>query len=255
MLDLSDFTFCIPLKIDSPERQENLSVVLSFFSRHVRTSVIIGEEDTTSHVVFNTDNTRHLFVQKSADFFHHTRLLNKIYEQVSTPFAVNYDVDVLVPIKSLQTSAMLLRQRRASIVQPFNGVCYKCPRHFLKEIETACITYTHFYNHQFEYSATSLAPGGVLMFSLEDHIKAGGENEQFKAWGPEDRERLVRWEKLGLTFLRLPGLEDICYHLNHPVTVDSGRSNPYLQHNEQEFNKVQSMSSAQLKSYIATWSN
>jgi hypothetical protein len=59
------------------------------------------------------------------------------------------------------------------------------------------------------------------------------ENEFFVGWGPEDKERYFRFNILGYKIYRVNG--DI-FHLKHPA---SSWTNPYLEHNNIWWNKIQ----------------
>jgi len=73
------------------------------------------------------------------------------------------------------------------------------------------------------------------------------ENENFKSWGFEDNERVVRFDKLGLKYCRLEGC---LYHLKHPKFNDSSKSNPYYQHNKEELEKISNMSKEEIILYM-----
>ena len=39
--------------------------------------------------------------------------------------------------------------------------------------------------------------GGAFLVNRVSYMEAGMENERFYGWGPEDVERVVRWDTLG----------------------------------------------------------
>ena len=45
MIDLSDCTFIIPLKIDSPERERNIELILSYLTTNFITTIVVTEAD------------------------------------------------------------------------------------------------------------------------------------------------------------------------------------------------------------------
>jgi predicted glycosyltransferase involved in capsule biosynthesis len=60
--------------------------------------------------------------------------------------------------------------------------------------------------------------GGAFMVNREAYIDAGMENENFYGWGPEDIERVKRWEILGY---KIKWISGALYHLNHPRRENS----------------------------------
>ena len=64
----------------------------------------------------------------------------------------------------------------------------------------------------YEYLVTHSC-GGAFFVNRSVYVQAGGENEHFYGWGPEDLERVKRMEILGYSVTRIKG--DL-YHLYHP---------------------------------------
>ncbi len=86
------------------------------------------------------------------------------------------------------------------------------------------------------------------------------ENENFKAWGPEDEEKHYRFPKLGYNIGRVI---DWVYHLEHSRGDDSERTNIYFHDNlklmEEYFHDnlklmedIRSLSEEELKNYYNT---
>ena len=110
-------------------------------------------------------------------------------------------------------SASLLRKGAADFVFPFDGHSYDVPEGAKDELIGALPRR----GRQAE-TFKDLVPGGVSVggafFSrTKAYRECGGENQAFVGWGWEDRERVVRFEKLGRRILRVPG---DCFHLQHP---------------------------------------
>jgi predicted glycosyltransferase involved in capsule biosynthesis len=78
--------------------------------------------------------------------------------------------------------------------------------------------------------------GGAFIVNKEKYIKAGGENENFYGWGPEDTERIKRMEIMNLPVCYSPG---IMFHLWHPVGKNSWFANAELERkNRRELQKT-----------------
>ena len=75
------------------------------------------------------------------------------------------------------------------------------------------------------------------------------DNENMKAWGYDDDERVTRFRKLGLTVKRVDGT---LYHLNHERTQNSTQSNQTLI-NRNELQRISRMNTGELIKEIKSW--
>jgi predicted glycosyltransferase involved in capsule biosynthesis len=89
--------------------------------------------------------------------------------------------------------------------------------------------------------------GFVQFFNRQIYIDGGMENENFVAYAPEDVERFYRFTTLGYNVSRV---DSVVYHLEHKRTENSWFNNPYMQSNNDEWEKIQKMDSGTLKDYI-----
>ena len=94
-------------------------------------------------------------------------------------------------------------------------------------------------------------PGGCFFINKAKFIKAGMENENMIAYGPEDQERLLRVTKLGYRVARLPG---ILYHMDHLKVDSSAEKHDFSEQNKKEFQRIQTLNLVQLQYYVGTWS-
>ena len=90
--------------------------------------------------------------------------------------------------------------------------------------------------------------GWVQYFNRQVYIDGGMENENFIAYAPEDKERYYRFKKLGY---RVERIDNWVYHLEHTRGENSWFTNPHMQSNMDEWNKIQSMNREQLKEYYS----
>ena len=84
--------------------------------------------------------------------------------------------------------------------------------------------------------------------SRKVYIEGGLENENFKAYAPEDKERYYRFTTLGYNVGRIT---DFVYHLEHSRGENSWFNNPHMVYNMQEWEKIQSMDKEQLLDYYS----
>ena len=74
------------------------------------------------------------------------------------------------------------------------------------------------------------------------------ENENFKAYAPEDKERFYRFTTLDYNVGRI---YDYVYHLEHVRGENSWFNNPHMTSNMQEWEKIQTMDKNQLLEYYS----
>ena len=74
------------------------------------------------------------------------------------------------------------------------------------------------------------------------------ENENFKAYAPEDKERYYRVGVLGYKIARI---NNYVYHLEHARGENSWFTNPHMQSNMEEWEKINQMSKTQLLKYYS----
>ncbi len=69
--DLTDFTFLMPLRIDSEKRRENADTSISFILRHFDTTVIVveGDESKKFYPDFQTGDLLYEFIDDKSVFF------------------------------------------------------------------------------------------------------------------------------------------------------------------------------------------
>jgi len=91
--------------------------------------------------------------------------------------------------------------------------------------------------------------GWAQFFKRSVYIEGGLENENFKAYAPEDKERHYRFTKMGYHVDRIA--DGWVYHLEHTRGENSWFTNPHMESNMGEWNKIKQMSREQLKEYYS----
>ena len=74
------------------------------------------------------------------------------------------------------------------------------------------------------------------------------ENENFRAYAPEDKERYFRFTTLGYKVGRV---NDYVYHLEHARGENSWFNNPHMQSNNNEWDKISKMDKKALLEYYS----
>jgi hypothetical protein len=252
MENLKNCTFMIPVRIEHQDRYNNAKSVLGFLNHHFQTNVIIYEvsENGESKLDFldglknlNVDHTVKLL--PITESFHRTRYLNIMLDKVKTPVVVNYDIDVFLPPQSYLTCRDRIINGEVDVYYPysFGASQYQV---------LPSVNRTQF---NLDFSPQSIlsdlrnhSPGGIrryyseyghcIFFNTDVYREFGGENEEFISYGPEDKERGIRFKAFTD---KVEWLDDVVFHFEHHRGNDSSLTNPHINPNNLLFSKIQSL--------------
>lgn len=214
----SELTITIPLRIDSKERTENLNAVVDFFINRSLASIILLEADI-NQLYFPTKHVRlsYHFIKDLNPLFHRTRYINQLLALAPTNIVGVWDTDVIVPLKQIHKG---VKEVKEGIVLnfPYDGRFI-----FLNESQSVKLRkdVSNLKDLPIQYIGRSI--GGAFIVNRDKYGQAGGENENFDGWGPEDMERVKRMEILELPISRISGE---LYHLYHPRGRNSTCDDP-----------------------------
>lgn len=255
-ISLKDVSFLIPLRIDSQSRLDNLTAIARYLDKYFDTQIIILESDKEPKIdkELLPDNCRYLFRYDESPLLHRTKINNELIRLASTPIIAIYDTDVIIPVQQIKQSVLLLKESKADMVYPYDGTFISVDSLF-KEMFVKLLDDKLFITpHQEKFVvAMTRSFGGAVFINTQNYITAGGENENFTSWGPEDAERYKRMKILGYIVKRIKGN---LYHLPHKRLLNSfyHSSNNRIVLME-EYLKVCKMKSTELKEYISNWSS
>ena len=255
-IDLTDTTFIIPLRVESPDRYRNVITTICYLLNNFETNIIVKEGDTQSVFLkdvlpqlenfVDTSKLKHVFEDTSSSEFHRTRYLNEMLEMVETPVVVNYDCDIILPVDHYVQAQEMLLSGKADVVYPYGFGNYakmatvndELVSQFLNEGDISILnTNCKIVNARF---------GFCQFFKTDVYRAGGGENENFIAYAPEDEERFYRFDKLGFNVQRI---DDYVYHLEHARTPNSWYNNPHMKNNFALWETIQKMSKEEMISY------
>ena len=125
--DLKDTTFIIPIRIESEDRLRNVITTTCFLLDNFDTNILIREVDATSVFVESAlpqiyefcddiSGLKHSFVKSDSPTFHRQKVLNEMIDECSTDIVVNYDCDVLLPIRSYCAAVDAIRELRKQML-------------------------------------------------------------------------------------------------------------------------------------------
>ena len=251
---LTDVTFVIPVRVDSPLRSRNLDLLIDFITKNFDSKILVMETDSCQRYFVKNNNHRlqYFFQEDPRPVFHHTWSMNLLYRKVDTPIIAGWDTDALVSAEQIIDTVEQIRNETAVIGYPYE-------RRMKTTAETARI-YQDTLNLEFLNEITGehrtdyehFSTGGGFIVNAEKYLQAGGENELFIGWGCEDLERARRMEILySQPIYRAKGK---MYHLWHPRYLNSRFADQQSEINaKKEFLKVCGMTADELRNYIMSW--
>jgi predicted glycosyltransferase involved in capsule biosynthesis len=247
---LNDVTFVFPVRVDCMERQANLQTVLHFLIKETDSWFIILEADKEPklNLPFKTKRIRYIFVEDKDPIFHRTKYLNQLLLHAQTSITGLWDTDVILQISQISEACSYIQNNQAVMSFPYNGRFLTTNSSMADEFRKS-LNYTILRNAYPLYG--KYATGGAFLVDRNRYLEAGGENENFYGWGPEDAERVKRMEILEFPIFRAKGN---LYHLYHP----RGKNSYFYDEkrriqNLKELLKICAMNKQELLDYIATW--
>lgn len=259
MKTLSDATFIIPLRIDSNDRVRNIITTVGFLLETFDAKVIIKEVDSqplfeeyalpqiTEYMEGKIDNLTHVFEKSDDPIFYRMQIINEMLSMVKNDIVFNYDCDVLLQVETYKKAAQMVRDGY-DIVYPYGFGNYQkqvnvnddVVSEFLNKLDFSILD-----SHSSPYDAQY---GHVQVLSKNSYFDAGMENENFKAYAPEDKERFYRFNVLGYNVGRI---DDVVYHLEHYRGQNSWFNNPHMADNFAIWEEIQKMSPEELREYYS----
>jgi hypothetical protein len=245
MIDLSDVTFCIPIRVDFPERLENLKLLVEYLQKNFKTHIHVWEDGPTS--LGNMEGITYTFNHNTSPLFYKTRILNQLCKATKTEIIVNpYDCDVLLPVDRYVQAVDEIRSGRADAVYPYDGMFVNINRYWIPSIREQ----NDLGHIPSGYIFSPNSFGGCLFWNKSKLMEFGMQNEHFLSWGPEDNEIYERAILLGAKIGRLPG---VIYHMDHRRGINSGHTNPFVAMNDKEYARIKSLDSESLREEVKTW--
>ena len=254
--DLKDCTFGINIRFTTEDRKRNIRLVIEHILKYLDTNIIVAEEDKTSIFPelipnikgWDEKNCKYIFIESPSEFMGKTKAFNTIFYDVKTPIYVLQDADVICSPEMYLEAANNIRKQKSEFCYSFDGNCYNVPENIIPSFEKD-LDY-NVLSHDITHKFSDRSPGGSIFIDSIYYVIAGMDNENMKAWGYDDDERVNRFKKLGLTVMRVNGT---LYHLNHARTKNSTESIK-TRENALELQRINKMSTGELIKEIETWS-
>ncbi len=271
-MEIPDCTYMIPLRVETPDRLRNIITVLLYFLKNIKAPIIVKEFDTESiyeasvlpqisQVATEEELSQitHVFEKSDEFVFHRTRLINDMIMMADTLNVCNYDCDVLLPFQThYYANTFLLKGYRPptepnnSPLQPVKVVYPYGYGQFQQQVFADDQTVSNFINSNFNFHAFDgkLRPydakfGFCQFFNREEYIRLGMENENFISYGYEDDERYHRFNMCS----DVVRINDTIFHLEHKRSQNSWFTNPHIEGNRKEWEKLKFYGKEQLEDY------
>lgn len=252
--DLMDVTFNVPLKVESIDRQEVVTILIDYLLHHFETNIIVyevGSRSLFSKFMKSEWKGKLTYEYEKVDDdepFHKTKMLNNMARMSLTPIITSMDTDVLFNVNSYIEAKNMILNGNYDFVYPFDRPTVNVAKAQQNQIASSM----SLKGIRGKITNLGIAPGGCFFMDQEKFFEYGMENEVFRGYAPEDRERLLRFGKLGGKIGKVKGH---LYHLDHFLKNRDNLSridnnNPYTEINEAEYDKIFHMTNQELYSYI-----
>ena len=253
-IDLSELTFCIPVRIDSEYRLRNLLAVLRFYAARIHANYILLEADSKRRIreLPRIASLQYLFVHDETPIFHRTHYINRMLSLVRTKVAAVWDTDAVAPVPQLHKAYDNVLNGDSVMCYPYDGRFWGVSEYFSSAFcRTTDIRLLSRYTQPLYLMCGYYSVGGAFVVDVEGYRRCGWENEHFAGWGPEDAERYRRLLILGEQPLRITGS---LYHLYHTRGVNSGDYDRTLAlSTKKEYVRICSMYPDELRKEIESW--
>ncbi len=253
-IDLSELTFCIPVRIDSEYRLRNLLAVLRFYAAHIHANYILLEADSEQRIAVlpRIATLQYVYIHDENPIFHRTRYINRMLSMVRTRVAAVWDTDAVAPVPQLRKAYDNVLDGDSVMCYPYDGRFWGVSEFFSSAFcRTTDIRLLGSYSQPLYLMCSYYSVGGAFLVDVEGYRRCGWENEHFAGWGPEDAERYRRLLILGEQPSRIAGS---LYHLYHTRGVNSGDYDRTLAlSTKKEYVRICSMYPDELRKEIESW--
>jgi len=260
MKDLTSTTLLIPIKIDSKDRCNNLLYNLCFLNANLKINVFIYEEGNYLTSIKNDLIQKYkninfkFFTCPKNIFFHRTKYINEMLDFTETPVVCVYDIDIIFDPEIYFKSQQEILNDEYDMIYPYAKGYFQVDilkqakkEVFLKElsIQTLFSSQSNFINFS-PFILKYCEYGHAIFFNTKKYQNAGGENENFLSWGPEDQERYFKFNQLKF---KIKWQNNTIIHFDHERTPDSDYTNPHYKNNDLLFDKIKKMTREEFIQY------
>jgi predicted glycosyltransferase involved in capsule biosynthesis len=165
---------------------------------------------------------------------------------VTTNVVVNYDIDVMLPVQTYIEASKMIINKKCHVVYPYDEGQYQKRIFTSFNRENFNINFNLYDIPNNEYDIWDAKYGHCIFYDTKKYKNAGGENELFVAYGPEDVERYQRFIKMGYKVCRI---NNFIYHLEHSRTPFSNHLHKHYDANNELFNTLKNLDNQETIEY------
>lgn len=216
-INLMDVDFIIPVRIDTVDRIENLRATVEYLANRFHTNIYVLEASKyNNHIVENVlpKDVSYSFHEDWDPIFHRTKYLNVLAKKGIAKYVAIWDADIIISEQQIFDAVERLRNNTADVAFPYDGHFYDT---------TGIIRTVFLESHDFSVLSENIDKmplpygsdmgGGAIIIRRDRYNEAGGEDEAFYGWGPEDWNRIEKWKTLDY---RIDKVDGPLFHLSHP---------------------------------------
>lgn len=248
--DLSDVTFLISVRIDSPEKLENLHCVLRYLTKFFKTNILLLETGSAQTINETTlpPSVNYTFYYTNDNLYHITKYRNMLLKKVTTDIVFFYDTDVVFAPYQIYDAASKLRHQDAAMCYPYDEEFINVINNDRSDFLTTMDISKLIQNKNLPGKVLRGSYSGCVGLRKSDYEKCGYENELIYGCNHDDQERNMRTKIMGMKVERIKGP---LFHLNHPVSVLHGYvSKENELSNLSEYLRVCNLTSELLRGYV-----
>jgi predicted glycosyltransferase involved in capsule biosynthesis len=248
--NMDNLTFILPVGIETQDRYRNFLFTINYLINVCPEANFIIHEMGDVNYSEKVEHARikKIFTKTSKidEKFYKTWCINRAIEQAKTKVICIYDVDVLIPLKSIEKSVGYIVDGY-DMVLPYNYGPYQKQILNFKECEQF-IKSLNFDDFKTVRPNNSFY-GHVQFFNKSSYMEVGCENEDMIGWGPEDQEKLFKMYSLGY---KVKYLDDAyVWHIEHSRLNPTPWMSDIHSKNMEIFEKIKNMSEIERKEYYS----
>jgi predicted glycosyltransferase involved in capsule biosynthesis len=266
---MNDITFIIHLRKDTEERAKNVDIVIAYYKNILPTcKFIVVEDDKIQNFQYLKDDTSIQYIYFYNEGQHNKcRGYNIGLNNCKSNIVCFLDIDCIVSKQNIEKTINTL-ENTSGLYIGYNGIAIYLnytvknkitnSTEYLYDFLETFIDTTNIqtgFTNELYHVANTKAVGGIL-FGYSDTFKSiGGFNPNFKGWGYEDNEIIVRARKFKVPIYSINTAKPFLFHLPHIREEDKNKENTHASYklNEQEYLKITRFSLEQTLEYIKTW--
>jgi len=209
LLDFSDLTILILVRLDSIERLENLFAVCRYLLSNVEANIWVSEYAWYNNGMLEKlldEKIRYSFQECYDPVFYRNRYQNQLVRTITTPFVALWDADVIIPVTQLEKGVEILRKGDADLVNPYQEPMVDAISN-LKSLflQRGCTDIVSQNSKIPETQDLNTLFSGVILANRKAYLSSDLNNENFNDWDMGSNPQHYRWDNLNLKMQSISG--------------------------------------------------